>query len=700
NEIYEICLRTNEWTRITRSPEDEHGPDYSPDGNLMVFIRGNRQLVIRNMSDGKERVVIDALIVRYPYWGSYYWSPDGKWLAVTLSDEAYSDEIYILPVNEDDSEGELVNITRHHDNDYLMGWSDDGEHIYFVSNRHAQLGLGTYGSWRADTGVYTIPLKRTPPPRSDVLEFPPIEPDDAPDETNGEESENENGDENESEKAEPEAIHFDRIAERARLVSPTRGTGWAASLSPDGSTFVYVSDALGSNALWSVPFQGGSATRLTDCGTAYYIQWTPDSKGFYFLDRNRVKYCTKGGSVSNVTTSGRLTVDLTAERLQMIYEAGRILKNSFYDADMHGVDWDAMVEYYAPLVLESAVPEDFELVMSMLFGELAASHLGFYADTSSEGISFDPGWLGLDFDPATSGKGLLVTKVWPRGPADYPEIDIFEGDWVMKINGADVSTSVSYSQFLDDTFARTTVLEVASDQFGTNSREIVIGPMSGSAGYPYGTYSAALYLDWTESKRAIVDELTRGRIGYIHLPHMMGEPLERFARELFAENFDKDALIIDVRWNSGGNIHEALFDILSRRQFGWSRNRDEDNRIGQPSRRFDQPIVVLINERSFSDAEIFPEGIRALGLATLIGETTSGGVIGTANITLVDGSTSMRVPRVGWFTLDGRNMENFGVEPDIRVINDLDDVWNGIDCQLLKAIEFLSHEIGMSVRIP
>jgi tricorn protease len=212
-------------------------------------------------------------------------------------------------------------------------------------------------------------------------------------------------------------------------------------------------------------------------------------------------------------------------------------------------------------------------------------------------------------------------------------------------------------------------------------------------GAPLPIYSAAMYLDWTEQKRATVHEMTGGRVGYIHLPHMMSEPLEEFARELYSKNIDKDALIIDVRWNSGGNIHEALLDILSRPQFGWNQNRDQNERVGQPARRFDRPIVVLINERSFSDAEIFPSGIHALGLATLIGETTSGGVIGTVTIPLVDGSRMFRIPRVGWYTLEGEDMENLGIEPDIRVVNDLEHIREGVDDQLNAAIEFLLGEI-------
>ncbi|MFH1676501.1 MAG: S41 family peptidase [bacterium] len=696
-EIYEINLRNFEWTRLTNTPEDELAPDYSPDGKFLSFLRGNRHMIVRNIETGAEHTILDALYVFYPYWEGFYWSPDSRWIAYTLNDARYYGEVYIVGITDDGSAGATVNVTRHQDHDSIGGWASDGESIYFVSNRNASMGLDGYGWWGSVTGLYSIPLKRTPPPRSDVLEFPEKEEKSA--EAEGDEkidgSDNSDESEEKSEESDDEVkIDFDRIDERARQVSNTRGSGWGVSLSPDCMTFVYLSDALGSSALWKIPFEGGDAEYLTDTFNLSDIEWAPDGSGFYFLDIGRVKFCNiNSGAARGVPTYGRLTVDLTKEREQMISEAGRLLKNNFYDKDMHGIDWDRAVEYYIPFAGEATVPEEFDLLMEMMFGELDASHLGSYGGSSQEGIGYSPAFLGLDFDPSTTGPGLKVTRVWKRGPADYKDTKIVVGEWVLKINETNVSTAFDYCSLLDDAEARTTILTVAEDQKGTNSREVAIGPMSYFEGAPYALTDGLVYLDWVESKRAIVDEKSDNRIAYIHLPNMMGQPLELFARELFAKYSDKDALILDIRWNSGGNIHEELLDILNRPQFGWNRNRDGDERATQPSRMWDRPIVVLINERSFSDAEIFPAGIRALKLATLIGETTSGGVIGTVDLSLVNGVNSMRIPRVGWFTLEGKDLENLGIEPDIRVENSLEHVREGIDDQLNAAIDYLMKHL-------
>jgi tricorn protease len=243
---------------------------------------------------------------------------------------------------------------------------------------------------------------------------------------------------------------------------------------------------------------------------------------------------------------------------------------------------------------------------------------------------------------------------------------------------------MNYWSLLDDAYARTTVLKVASDQAGSGAHDVAIGP-----NYSWQT---AKYKAWVEANQAIVEKASGGRIGYVHIPSMSGGPLEEFARQLFAENSDKEALIVDIRWNPGGNIHENLLDILSRPQFAWSRPRDGE-RVQQPARRWGRPTVLLINERSTSDSEIFPDGFRALKLGTIVGETTAGAVIGTDEFELVDGQTVIRLPMEGWYTLDLKDLENMGVKPDIRVVNDLNRIRDGFDDQLDAAVKCLMDKL-------
>jgi tricorn protease len=208
----------------------------------------------------------------------------------------------------------------------------------------------------------------------------------------------------------------------------------------------------------------------------------------------------------------------------------------------------------------------------------------------------------------------------------------------------------------------------------------------------WGQYQSLLYREWEVLNEQMVERLSEGRIGYIHIAGMSQSELRKFERELFSEVLDKDALIVDVRFNGGGNIHEQLFDLLDRNHFSWSVPREAAWRI-QPARSFNKPKAVLMNARSASDAEIFPSGWRTLGFGPVIGVATPGAVIGTSGFTLVDGS-SVRLPYVGWYDLDGRNLETIGTQPDVEVVLDPNTLHRGEDAQLETAVRLLLEELA------
>jgi tricorn protease len=192
----------------------------------------------------------------------------------------------------------------------------------------------------------------------------------------------------------------------------------------------------------------------------------------------------------------------------------------------------------------------------------------------------------------------------------------------------------------------------------------------------------------------MVDEWSNGRIGYIHIQAMSQSELRKFEREFYAEVVGKkEALIIDVRFNGGGRIHDELLSILKRRLYALEQYRGTPL-FTQPFQVWQKPTVVLINEFSASDAEIFPKAFRDLGLGKLVGVPTYGGVIGTYNVTLIDGTTFFRVPVTGWRTLDGVNLENYGVKPDILVEHSPEDNANENDLQLKAAVDLLLKELS------
>jgi tricorn protease len=203
-----------------------------------------------------------------------------------------------------------------------------------------------------------------------------------------------------------------------------------------------------------------------------------------------------------------------------------------------------------------------------------------------------------------------------------------------------------------------------------------------------------MYERWVDNNTRRVSELSQGRLGYIHIPSMDEAGLDCFVRALYSDNFDKDAIVLDVRYNSGGYTHDQVLNYLVGKEHTFFRRRDggQGMVLRSHDRKWTKPVVLLINNRSFSDAEIFPSAFRTLGLGKLVGQPTGGQVIGTSRIRLIDGSYFM-IPRMGVYTASGSNMENEGVAPDVLVEQQPEELAKGIDPQLDKAVEVLQQEV-------
>jgi tricorn protease len=323
-----------------------------------------------------------------------------------------------------------------------------------------------------------------------------------------------------------------------------------------------------------------------------------------------------------------------------------------------------------------------------MIGKLNASHTGISGGSSLPGQTRQVGvqtrYPGFDLEPDASGY-YKVSYIYRKGPADHDYVRLHVGDLILAVNGKELKTSDNYWEDFN-------VLTGQKFDFTVNSKPVIEGswnlalePLSARE------QDALQYQRWVDNRRAMVDKASAGTIGYLHIRDMEGASLRRFEQELI-ENLDKKALIIDVRFNGGGGIDQELLQILNQhKKYESSRARDSSD-VPRPSEGFFGPMVVLQNERSASDAEMFPDGFRTLGLGKIVGVTTYGAVIGTGSFRLLDGST-IRTPGAGVFTASGRDMENYGVPPDVFVDNTPSDYLAGHDRQIEKAIEVLTAEI-------
>ncbi len=396
-----------------------------------------------------------------------------------------------------------------------------------------------------------------------------------------------------------------------------------------------------------------------------------------------------GAAPRRVSFTVRMMLDRPAERKQVFQEAWRVMKNRFYDAQMHGVNWAAAKDTYEHLLAHVADQEELQNVLMEMIGELNASHTGVSGGGNLPGETapaerIQTRYPGFELEPDASGF-YKVGEIHHKGPADYEYMKIAPGNYVLSVNGKPLTTKDNYWELFNILPGRKFEFVLNSKPDPDGSWSIDIEPLSATA------QSNLAYDLWVENRTKMVEKLTNGEIGYLHIKAMDAPSLQRFQEDLI-ENRGKKALIIDQRFNGGGGIDQELLQILNqRKQYQLTRGRDSLD-VPRPVHTFYGPMVVLQNERSASDAEMFPDGFRRLGLGKIVGVPTMGAVIGTGSFTLMDGS-AIRTPGSGVYTSTGENMENYGVPPDVYVDNTPSDFLTGNDRQIEKAIEVLRAQM-------
>jgi tricorn protease len=378
-----------------------------------------------------------------------------------------------------------------------------------------------------------------------------------------------------------------------------------------------------------------------------------------------------------------MDLDRRLEVRQAFNEFWRRMNVNFYDPKMHGVDWHAVRLRYEPLLAGVGTKEDFWYLLSEMVGELNSSHSEISPAPGSPG--FNTAELGITFDENYAGPGLKVSGYMPKGPNDDLGPKIKPGEYVLQIDGSDVRWNEDTFDTLLDKAGKIIELLVNDKASKEGARTVKVKPITRLQ------WSELAYDRRVQEARARVDKLSEGRLAYIRIQAMNQPSLRKLERELWGKAREKDGLVLDVRGNTGGNTHDDILNQLSRVPYAYVQPRDAPKST-QPFRHWDKPIVLLIDENSVSDAEIFPNGFRALKLGKIVGVQSPGYVIGTYEGTLQDG-TGYRMPTQGYFTLDGKDLENNGVKPDILVTPTVEDIAAHRDRQLEVAVETLLKEI-------
>jgi len=610
-------------------------------------------------------------------WGFYNakpsYSPDNQYL---LYNPYRNFETDIMLYRFADKE--TFNITNTGVTEANPVWSPDGKYLYFTTNRTKP--SYPYGLQNSD--LYRMPLEKIEKPyRSTEFDklFVVEKKDDKDEKAKDEETKDE---EEKDDKKIKVTIDFDKPMKRIERIGPSFGSqGGAYVVQKDGKTQVVMASNHdeGKTNLWLLTmedFEKTETDKIKGAETRNLNIKSAKGKHYVIVKGNIHELNLSGKKTEQIKINHSFQRNLQSEFEQMYFETWANMEENFYNESFHGVDWGKMRDSYSKFLPHLNSRADLRRMTNDLLGELNTSHFGFYSNGKEEKIFYGTRTLatGILFD---NENPYQVEGIVPNSPADKVGIDIQKGDVLTAVNGQSVNANTNREFY----FAKASMKEeiALGLKRGEKTITIKLHPTS------YGSIRNAMYDDWIENNQQRVDEKSNKRIAYTYMKNMTGGQLEQFKIDMVSEAYEREALIFDLRYNTGGNVHDEVLQFLSQKPYlSW---KYREGRLS-PQPNFapaGKPIILLINEQSLSDAEMTASGFKELGLGTIMGTGTYRWIIFTSGKGLVDGSF-YRLPSWGCYSLDGKNLEKTGVEPDIYVKNTFMDRLEGKDPQLDRAI--------------
>ena len=729
-ELYVVAIDgSGEAQKLTDIDALKLGYNWSPDSKDIAFTASDSKLRKVNVA-GKQIVELDSS--RYGNISTPEWSPDGKWLAYSKADASRTTDVYLLAASGEDKQAHKITFDSY--DERSPRFAPDGRKLFFVRSETTG-GGGGGGFGNASVQIHSVGLERLERDPDDPEERPEADSLQPPAPEGGEGA----GAPRRPMNRPPHETKVDWAGMKHRTRQVTRMPFPISNftIAPDSRTIVFVTSEPSATAptpvIYSIQEDGKRLTRITAGGPPQAegeggggfgfgggisdLTISRDGRTLFFKEREGIYSVPLGtgaatagatataavgrggagggggeGARRRISFNVRVKINRPAEWAEMFGDAWRTMKYRFYDPAMHGMDWDAAKAKYEPLVQDIGDRQELLNIINEMIGELNASHTGAApppGGRAAGGVS--TGHLGIELEPDPAAGRYRVAYVYEDGPADKDWVKVKVGDYLIAIGGKQVKSGDEYWQLLNDRLNRkveVTFNSKPSDEGAWKTRIETINT---------NVYSNLRYERWVKERRQKVAELSQGRVGYIHIRAMDQPSLRKFEKEI-REFRNKDAMIIDERWNGGGNIEQELLGILVQREYQiWQPRGTEAS--GRPFAGYFGPKVVLQNWRSASNAEMFPAGFRALGLGKVVGTPTMGAVIGTGSYSLIDGST-VRTPGVGVYLADPKktNMENYGVQPDLRVDNSPEDNLAGRDRQLESAVDELLKQLGAAKR--
>ena len=670
DKLFTYAVKTKE-ELFSEPGETSFQPEVSPDGKWVAYLRDRTELVVKPAKGGKVKSLLKGANYSYSDGDQHFaWSPDSEYLLATYqADGGWNNaDVCLVEV----STGKVTDLTQSGYSDGSFRWALGGKAMTWESDKN---GYRSHGSWGAHDDIYIMFFDG-----KEMTRFLQDKEDEEIEKLLSGKSEKqlakeEKKDSLAQEKPKKLELQLDGRENRVRRLTGSSAAYGDHYLSKDGRKLYYVTPLESGSGLCVMDLREGNVKVLAR-GVNGRITPSADGNTIYmFSGRGITQVTLASGATKQINFSGDFEFKPKAEREYMFSHIWKQVKEKFYDPDLHGVDWDYYRENYAQFLPYIDNYYDFQEMLSEMLGELNGSHTGArYRPQGGESL----GRLGVLYDLAYTGAGLRIAEVLPGGVLNLADSEIKAGDLITALDGHAIAPGENWFPLLAGKAGKKIVVTVRKGGEKGKEEDLIVKPVANE--------STLLYRRWVRQREEMVERLSGGRIGYVHVEGMDSPSF----REVYAKALGKyrncDALIVDIRHNGGGWLHDDLVTFLGGKAYVEWRPRGQY--IGtEPYSKWTKPSCVLMDEDCYSDACGFPYAYKALNLGKLIGMPVPCTMTAVWWETLIHPQIVFGIPQVGgWLPDKQYYMENHQIEPDVRVANDPASRLRGEDKQLEAAV--------------